>query len=198
MARTKTTPNRKPPALPPMGGYASNRLSPTLRSVMVRKGHQVKPSTLASGSHSIICPSCEADELRSGCHNGVRCSMCGYAPSRSFLETLRQIIALPDALGSHACEECGHPEMRRLPDRVLRCPACGSEGLPTNFQCLPQTVGPSSGHRQGGGGNPDAPSAPKKPEARDASAGRRHPMKDLSRELQEPAGMSQTYEIEEV
>jgi hypothetical protein len=45
------------------------------------------------------------------------------------LETLRQIAGLPDANGRHACE-CGHPEMRRLPDDVYWCPACGSEVLP--------------------------------------------------------------------
>jgi hypothetical protein len=42
------------------------------------------------------------------------------------LEALRQITALPEALGSHACE-CGHPEMRRLPDGTFHCPSCGSE-----------------------------------------------------------------------
>jgi hypothetical protein len=47
------------------------------------------------------------------------------------LETLRRISALPNALGSHACE-CGHPEMRLLPDGVFHCPACGSEVLPIN------------------------------------------------------------------
>jgi uncharacterized Zn finger protein (UPF0148 family) len=45
------------------------------------------------------------------------------------LEALRQITALPDVLGSHACE-CGHPEMRCLPDGVFHCPSCGSEVLP--------------------------------------------------------------------
>jgi len=45
------------------------------------------------------------------------------------LEALRNICALPDALGKHACE-CGHPEMRRLPDGTYHCPACGSEVLP--------------------------------------------------------------------
>jgi len=45
------------------------------------------------------------------------------------LLTLEQIIALPDALGKHACE-CSHPEMSPLPDGVFHCPACGSEVLP--------------------------------------------------------------------
>jgi ribosomal protein L37AE/L43A len=48
----------------------------------------------------------------------------------SALESLRDIVVLPGALGVHACE-CGHPEMRRLPDGVYHCPACGSEVLPT-------------------------------------------------------------------
>jgi len=92
----------------------------------------VKHSTLPSGSHSLICPLCEAGELLSGGHqNGVQCPVCAYAPNRGVLEALRQIISLPDALGSHACEECGHPEMRRLPDGVSHCPGCGSEVLPT-------------------------------------------------------------------
>ena len=48
----------------------------------------------------------------------------------SLLETLREVVGLPDALGSHACEECAHPEMRLLPDGVYHCPACGSEVVP--------------------------------------------------------------------
>jgi hypothetical protein len=44
------------------------------------------------------------------------------------LALMKQIIGLPDALGRHACE-CGHPEMRVLPDGVYHCPACGSEVL---------------------------------------------------------------------
>lgn len=47
------------------------------------------------------------------------------------LETLRNIYILPDAIGEHACE-CGHPEMKLLPDGVYWCPACGSEVSPTN------------------------------------------------------------------
>jgi hypothetical protein len=49
--------------------------------------------------------------------------------SGTLLETLHRIIELPDAAGGHACE-CGHPEMRHLPDGVYWCPACGSEVLP--------------------------------------------------------------------
>jgi hypothetical protein len=124
----------------------------------------VKPSALASGSHSIVCPICEADELRSGGHhNGVQCPVCDYQPNRDVLEALRQIISLPDALGRHACEECGHPEMRLLPDGVSHCPGCGSEVLPTRSNCRTQAVGTSRGHRQGSGvGIPDTVPAPTK------------------------------------
>ena len=45
------------------------------------------------------------------------------------LLTLEQIIALPEGSGKHACE-CGHPEMRRLPDGTFHCPSCGSEVPP--------------------------------------------------------------------
>ena len=59
----------------------------------------------------------------------ARCASCGCLLNGTALKTLKQIIALPDAVGGHACE-CGHPEMRRLPDGVFRCPSCGSEVLP--------------------------------------------------------------------
>jgi hypothetical protein len=119
----------------------------------------VEQSALASGSHSIICPLCEAGEVRSGGYNGVQCPVCGYGPSRGILGALQQIITLPDALGKHACEECGHPEMRHLPDGVSHCPACGSEVLPIRSKSRTQAVGTSRGHRQFGGGHLDAPSA---------------------------------------
>ena len=62
--------------------------------------------------------------------NSARCLRCGLFGG-VFLKTLRQIRALPDAIGAHACE-CEHPEMRRLPGGVYSCPACGSEVLPVS------------------------------------------------------------------
>jgi ribosomal protein L37AE/L43A len=79
--------------------------------------------------HSLRCPFCEIYELEPFGHYSLRCVSCGSFLTGTLLETLRQIIELPDALGGHACE-CGHPEMRRLPDEVYWCPACGSEVLP--------------------------------------------------------------------
>ena len=89
------------------------------------------PSRETSKPSSIVCPSCGRGELL-----GTRgldlagCDSCGRDVEGAVLRTLEQIVALPDALGEHACEECGHPEMRRLPDGVFHCPACGSEVVP--------------------------------------------------------------------
>lgn len=80
-------------------------------------------------SRSLTCPSCESGELVTLGLNGVRCDSRGYQVGAAALRTLRDIVGLPDALGGHPCE-CGHPEMRRLPDGVFHCPACRSEILP--------------------------------------------------------------------
>jgi len=90
----------------------------------------MKASSLASKPDSLVCPFCEIGQLRSSTHDSMRCQSCGGPLNGAMLQTLRQISALPDALGSHACEECGHPEMRLLPDGIFHCPACGSEVLP--------------------------------------------------------------------
>ena len=91
----------------------------------------MKGSSLASSHNSLVCPHCEGGELRpSSGHHSARCASCGGLLSGAVLEALRQIAALPDALGAHACEECGHPEMRHLPDETFHCPSCGSEVLP--------------------------------------------------------------------
>jgi len=58
------------------------------------------------------------------------CGSSGTQLVGSTLETLREIFGLPDALDAHPCE-CGHPEVRELPDGVFHCPACGAEVLPT-------------------------------------------------------------------
>ena len=66
----------------------------------------------------------------------MHCEPCGTHLRGDVLETLRCIAALPDTLGTHACE-CGHPEMRRLPDGTYHCPACGSEVLPIDVSLPP-------------------------------------------------------------
>ena len=87
---------------------------------------------MASHPHSnVVCPVCESGELRSNGTPMARCDECGCALSTDVLEIIRQIAALPDAVGDHACE-CGHPEMP-LPEGIYRCPACGSEILPSEL-----------------------------------------------------------------
>ncbi|HSL01386.1 MAG TPA: hypothetical protein VK869_13715 [Rubrobacteraceae bacterium] len=90
------------------------------------------------------CPFCEDSELRPFGHNSARCHACGGVISGALLETLKQIHHLPDAVGRHACE-CGHPEMRRLPDGVFRCPGCGSEVLPVSAPPVTWKSGGRSG-----------------------------------------------------
>jgi hypothetical protein len=98
----------------------------------------VKGSSLASRPDFLVCPLCEAGKLCPSGDNGgpARCNSCGSSLSWAMLEALRQITDLPDAMGSHACE-CGHPEMRRLPDGTFHCPACGSEVLPIDASSAP-------------------------------------------------------------
>jgi len=55
--------------------------------------------------------------------------------SGATLEALRQITDLPDAVGRHACE-CGHPEMRLLPDATRHCPSCAKEVAPPDVRAV--------------------------------------------------------------
>ena len=77
----------------------------------------------------MICPLCEEGELCLPDGILIRCDSCRRTIVNAVLRTLEQIATLPDILGEHACE-CGHPEMRHLPDGVFHCPACGSEVIP--------------------------------------------------------------------
>jgi hypothetical protein len=75
----------------------------------------MKHSSMTSRSGSLVCPFCEVGELESTGRN-ARCNSCGRVASRLILETLRQLITLPESLGTHACES-GHP----------RCVVCPTE-----------------------------------------------------------------------
>lgn len=89
---------------------------------------------LEFGAGFRVCPFCETGELYT---YGLlaRCDSCARIVEEAVLKTIEQIAALPDAVGSHACE-CGHPEMRRLPDGVFHCPACGSEVIPSKWDSI--------------------------------------------------------------
>jgi len=90
-------------------------------------------SSLVSRPDSLICTLCESGGLRPVGNGSMRCGSCDGSLGGAMLGILRRITDLPDALGSHTCD-CGHPEMRCLPDEVFHCPSCGSEALPIDAQ----------------------------------------------------------------
>jgi ribosomal protein L37AE/L43A len=77
----------------------------------------------------IVCPHCELGRIRFVDPSAAHCKRCGCTLNDDILGELRRITSLPETLGRHPCE-CGHPEMRPLPDGIFHCPACGSEVLP--------------------------------------------------------------------
>jgi ribosomal protein L37AE/L43A len=83
-------------------------------------------SRVTSGPNSIVCPACGSGRLETRGPDLAKCDSCGCDVAGAVVRTLEQIVALPEAVGNHACE-CGHPEMRCLPDGVVHCPACSSE-----------------------------------------------------------------------
>jgi len=87
------------------------------------------PSRNSSDADRIVCPRCEIGRLEPRSMELAGCTSCHSVVEIGVLNTLRRIVALPYPRGGHACE-CGHPRMRRLPDGVFWCPACGSEVLP--------------------------------------------------------------------
>jgi ribosomal protein L37AE/L43A len=94
-----------------------------------------KQTSISSNTDSMICPCCGINELDRSPEGAAYCTRCDRPTGTEMLKTLEQIVSLPDAMGSHACE-CGHPEMRRLADGVVWCPGCGSEVVPL----LPSTM----------------------------------------------------------
>jgi ribosomal protein L37AE/L43A len=96
----------------------------------------MRGSSLASRPDSLVCPLCEVGKFYPSGQDSMRCRSCGSHLHGAMLETLRQITALQDTLGNHACE-CGHPEMRLLPDGTYHCPACGTEVSPADVPWTP-------------------------------------------------------------
>ena len=97
----------------------------------------MKASSLKSRAGSLVCPLCGGHKLGAHGQDSARCESCGGIVSGPTLEVLRQIADLPDVVGRHACE-CGHPEMRLLPDGTHHCPACGSEVGPLDVRAIPK------------------------------------------------------------
>lgn len=98
--------------------------------VLLRRRRQPRPARRPpSRPESLQSPkpaSCEADELFFLGDDSACCTTCGGHLGGTILETLREIVALSDTLGEHACD-CGHPEVRCLSDGVFHRPACGFE-----------------------------------------------------------------------
>ena len=88
-----------------------------------------KQIVLASRADAVVCPACGIEELCRHADGIASCDGCELLWDRAIVEEIGQIASLPDAAGDHPCE-CGHPEMRLLPDGVFHCPSCGSEVLP--------------------------------------------------------------------
>jgi len=97
-------------------------------NVETKWNNEVLPAHAVSKPARLVCPVCGLRELRSLGPYLANCGSCGII-GRAVLRTLEQVAALPDASGKHPCE-CGHPEMRLLPDDVFHCPACRSEVVP--------------------------------------------------------------------
>lgn len=98
-----------------------------------------------SNERHVICPFCESGRLFLLGPGFARCDSCSLPLLGSMLQTLQEIVGLSDALGAHPCE-CGHPEMRVLPDGVYHCPACRSEVLPTEATSHVGRAQPGSVH----------------------------------------------------
>ena len=114
----------------------------------------MKASSFPSTSDYLVCPACHVGQLHPFGSERARCDRCGYMLGAAMLLLLQQIAALPDAWGKHACE-CGHPEMRLLPDGVYHCPACGSEVLGIEAQSSPKRTRPESAAALGEVGGTD-------------------------------------------
>lgn len=86
----------------------------------------MRKASSTSTFYSLVCPLCGRGELQLVSRGAARCDSCSRLVGGGAVDMLKEIVSLPDALGSHACD-CGHPEMRCLPDGTYRCPSCGTE-----------------------------------------------------------------------
>ena len=124
------------------------------------------PSRWTSRPCHIVCPACGSGELRPrGPQLVAGCDYCDLCVEGAVFRTLEQIAALPDAPGAHPCE-CGHPEMRLLPDGVFHCPSCGSEVLPIEAASGLENTRVGSAFAQGRGIAPQPGTRPRQQEAR--------------------------------
>src|SRR5215203_7291309 len=96
----------------------------------------VGSATTGSRAGYLVCPGCGCGQLqppRGFLSRLLECDFCKRAFENTIVETIMQIVALPRALGKHPCD-CGHPEMRRLPDGVSTVRPAAPRCCP--FPCL--------------------------------------------------------------
>ena len=86
-------------------------------------------SAAPSGPGALICPPRESGRLRCSPYGTARYEFCSDPSRGAVSQAQLEIASLPEALGPCACE-CGHPEMRLLPDGTYHRPDCGSEVWP--------------------------------------------------------------------
>jgi len=72
------------------------------------------PTRLTSTPDHLVCPACGYGTLRLRgplSRSAYYCESCWCAfGGGATVGTLKQLVALPDAVGKDACKECGHPE----------------------------------------------------------------------------------------
>lgn len=68
-------------------------------------------STQVSGPDFRICPRCEASRLVFSGLYSARCPTCGCEPSEAFMETLCQIVALPEVAEPSRHRPTGNPRV---------------------------------------------------------------------------------------
>ena len=108
-------------------------LHPAERYVSFRAAKETAmriPSAMASRPHYMICPFCESGGLVSLGPDFARCGSCGLPLLGSMLETLRDIVGLPDAPGRPCLRVRPSLRCASCPTGVFHCPACRSEVLP--------------------------------------------------------------------
>jgi hypothetical protein len=86
--------------------------------------------SITTGSHPLRCPFCEVYQPVPSGHDSMRCPSCGGSLEGELLKTLRQLTGLPGAISRHVCE-CGHPQMRCLPDGCTAARAVGRRFVPS-------------------------------------------------------------------
>jgi hypothetical protein len=69
--------------------------------------------TSVSRPHRLVCPACGYGALHPRgplSRSAYYCESCWCSFGGATVGTLKQLAALPDAVGKHACEECAHPD----------------------------------------------------------------------------------------